>query len=288
MKKLVLITAALIIVSHLIAQNDLLRWQNLEQLKNSYVTDSNIVSFVIPLKSSTHLISPEPINYVDISSPDVEGDLPDKKICRIKPLPGKLKEGESFTITIVTNSFITVYKMICSDKTFATPETYVITINPVTAIPIKQENYLREEDYQRLAMQALGKKRNIYNLFQSAYALDFWVNNIFIVGDFILLDLGIKNKSNLQFDIDETRFKIKDKKILSATVSQDIELEPLFSFYDNNKTVRNKWRNFYVFKKFTYPTDKVFSIEFTEKQISGRKISLEINYNQILQADVLQ
>ncbi|HAO05667.1 MAG TPA: conjugative transposon protein TraN [Chryseobacterium sp.] len=288
MKKLLLITATYVFICNLIAQNDNLKFQNTEQIKNSYVTDSTIVSFVIPLKSSAHLISPEPINYVDISSPDVEGDLPDKKICRIKPLPGKLKEGESFTITIVTNSFITVYKMICSDKTFATPETYVITINPVTAIPIRQENYLREDDYRRLAIHALGKKKAINNLSSSAYALDLWVNNIFIVGDFILMDIGIKNKSHLQFDIDEERFKIKDKKIISATVSQDIELQPMFTFYDEKKIVRKTWRNFYVFRKFTYPTDKVFNIEFTEKQISGRKISLDIDYNQILQADVLQ
>lgn len=260
---------------------------NLEHAKNAMITDSNIVSFMIPLHSTTHIISPEPISYVDISSPEVEGDMPDKKICRIKPLPGSLKEGDYFTVTIVTQSFITVYKLICSGKNNGDP-TYVININPVQAMPLRSTGFLTDEDYYKLAIHALGKKRSVFNLQSSAYALQLWVNNIFIAGDFIMLDIGIKNKSALAFDIDETRFKIRDKKILSATVSQDIDLQPLYSFYgDEQSRIQKSRRNFYVFRKFTFPTDKVFTIELTEKQISGRKISLDIDYNQVLQATTL-
>jgi hypothetical protein len=43
----------------------------------------------------------------------------------------------------------------------------------------------------------------------------------------------------------------------------------------------------FVFKKFTYPNKKVFSIELSEKQISGRNIKLEIDYKKVLNADVL-
>ena len=35
----------------------------------------------------------------------------------------------------------------------------------------------------------------------------------------------------------------------------------------------------------TFPNDKVFSIELSEKQISGRTITLSIDYEDVLYAD---
>ena len=42
-----------------------------------------------------------------------------------------------------------------------------------------------------------------------------------------------------------------------------------------------------VIKKLTFPNDKVITIEMTEKQISGRNISLNIDYEDVLSADSL-
>ena len=40
-----------------------------------------------------------------------------------------------------------------------------------------------------------------------------------------------------------------------------------------------------VVKKMTFPNDKLLTIEMTEKQISGRNISLSIDYEDVLSAD---
>ena len=114
-----------------------------------------------------------------------------------------------------------------------------------------------------------------------------FVNNIYVVGDFLLVDIGVKNKTNLQYDIDEIRFKLMDKKHVGAHISQEIELKPLYQFYKYDTPISGKWRNFYLFRKFTYPGEKVFNVELTEKQISGRRIDLNINYNQLLHAQFL-
>lgn len=45
------------------------------------------------------------------------------------------------------------------------------------------------------------------------------------------------------------------------------------------------YRNVMVIKKMTFPNDKVLSIEMSEKQISGRTISLNIDYEDVLSAD---
>ena len=51
------------------------------------------------------------------------------------------------------------------------------------------------------------------------------------------------------------------------------------------KTFRHGYRNVVVVRKMTFPNDKVLTIEMTEKQISGRNISLNIDYEDVLSAD---
>jgi Cu/Ag efflux protein CusF len=46
-----------------------------------------------------------------------------------------------------------------------------------------------------------------------------------------------------------------------------------------------KIRNVVVVKKMTFPNDKILTVEMTEKQISGRNISLNIDYEDVLSAD---
>ena len=45
------------------------------------------------------------------------------------------------------------------------------------------------------------------------------------------------------------------------------------------------YRNIVVIRKMTFPNDKVLTIELSEKQISGRNISLNIDYEDVLSAD---
>jgi hypothetical protein len=78
-----------------------------------------------------------------------------------------------------------------------------------------------------------------------------------------------------------------DKKRIGSHISQEIELKPVYQFYQDNTPISGKWRNFYLFRKFTYPGEKVFNVELSEKQISGRKIDLNIDYNQLLHAQFL-
>ena len=48
---------------------------------------------------------------------------------------------------------------------------------------------------------------------------------------------------------------------------------------------RSGYRNVLAVKKLTFPGDKVLAIEVTEKQISGRTIQINIDYEDVLSAD---
>ena len=51
------------------------------------------------------------------------------------------------------------------------------------------------------------------------------------------------------------------------------------------KSFKRGYRNVIVVKKMTFPNDKVLTIEMTENQISGRNISVSIDYEDVLSAD---
>ena len=110
------------------------------------------------------------------------------------------------------------------------------------------------------------------------------LNNIYSVGEYFFIDFSVENKTNIRFDIDEMRIKLSDKKQSKATNAQIVELTPSLVL-DDAKTFKYGYRNVIVVKKMTFPNDKVLTIELSEKQISGRTISLSIDYEDVLSAD---
>mgnify|MGYP001518449918 FL=1 len=63
-----------------------------------------------------------------------------------------------------------------------------------------------------------------------------------------------------------------------------VELHQVFTL-EQTKRFRYGYRNVLVIRKMTFPNDKKLTIEMTENQISGRTISLKINYSDVLSAD---
>ena len=114
--------------------------------------------------------------------------------------------------------------------------------------------------------------------------MEMRLNNIYAVGDYFFIDYSVDNKTNIRFDIDEIRLKLADKKISKATNNQVIELTPEMQL-EESKSFKYGYRNIIVVKKMTFPNDKILTIEMSEKQISGRTISLNIDYEDVLSAD---
>ena len=63
-----------------------------------------------------------------------------------------------------------------------------------------------------------------------------------------------------------------------------VEFQPVFTL-EQTKRFRYGYRNVIVIQKMTFPNDKQLTIEMTENQISGRTISLKVNYSDVLSAD---
>lgn len=229
---------------------------------------------------STHFISPEKVEYVDISIADIAGDIPLPNAVRVKPT----KEGASGVLTISSERFVVQYLLVYTDDLDKVYSRYNIPYSDVKSYvnPESDMTYAQLHDY---CYKMLLSKKNYYNVSSNKHGMRVTLNNIYTVDKYFFFDISLLNKTNIQYDIENIRFFVEDKKKTKATTFQSIELTPrLVSQKDKN--FKRKYRNIFVFDKFTYPEDKVFVIELSEKQLSGRVIRLEIEYNDILNADI--
>ncbi len=246
-----------------------------------------------------HIISPEPIQYVDLSTQKLTGDLPTTNIARIKitdqpetDSKDQSKKMHPFSngnqigvISVVGQSFIAQYKAIyrnCENLNTVTN----IHIQPEHMQPIEFDKMVFSNlELRKFAMDIIKKKSDKNPIREEKnLKLNVQLNNVYVISDYIFLDMTFKNNSNLSYDIEDLKFSIEDKKIYKATNNQSIEMIPIFQL-NPQKHFKKNFRNIYVFKKFTFPNSKVMMIRLIEEQLSGRTIEMKVNYSDILKAD---
>ena len=139
-------------------------------------------------------------------------------------------------------------------------------------------------EMSRYAIRMFNAKRTVTNIHSKKDKMKAWVNHICSAGDYFFVDFSLENKTKIPYDISEIRVKLEDKKQKKATNYQSIELTPEYMLTDI-KHFTKRYRNILVIKKLTFPDAKVLKIEVSENQISGRVITLDINYDDVLGAD---
>ena len=235
---------------------------------------------------TTVITASEPIRFVDISTDHVVGDQPINNTIRLKPKEGAdvHEDGDIIAIvTVVTERYRSQYALI-----YTTRLTEAVTdkqIQPEERIPYHNPSVsMSTEDMTQFARKIWNSPARIRNVATKQHRMTMRLNNIYSVGEYFFLDFSIENRTNIRFDIDEIRVKLCDKKQSKATNVQMIELTPAM-ILDESKRFSKGYRNVIVLKKMTFPNDKILSIEISEKQISGRNITLNIDYEDVLYAD---
>lgn len=235
---------------------------------------------------TTVITATEPVRFVDISTDLVAGDQPIDNTVRLKPKEGAgvHADGDILAIvTIVTERYRVQYALIyttriteaVSDKEVYNYET-TLYHNPAVS--------LSTEDMATIARQIRYSPARFRNVSVRKHRMTMRLNNIYSVGEYFFVDFSVDNKTNIRFDIDELRFKLSDKKTDKSTNNQTIELTPVM-LLDDSGSFAHGYRNVAVIRKMTFPNDKVFAIELSEKQISGRTLTMYIDYEDVLSAD---
>lgn len=251
---------------------------------NAQTTYEEMELLTVNEQVTTVITSTEPIRFVDISTDKVAGDQPISNTIRLKPKEAGHADGDVLAIvTIVTERYRVQYALIyttrlqeaVTDKEVQMEEQQPFH-NPAVS--------LSTEDMYRFARQIWTSPARYRDVSNRKHRMIMRLNNIYAVGEYFFIDFSVENRTDIRFDIDEIRVKLADKKVSKATNSQIIELKPEMML-EKTKSFLHGYRNVMVVRKMTFPNDKVLTIEMSEKQISGRIISVNIDYEDVLNAD---
>jgi len=233
----------------------------------------------LPIKGDLHFISPEPIQYVDISNKSIEGNIALPNLLRLRFRDSTYTDA---IITIAGEKFLAQYHL----SPVNSNENQCIDIVPAHTRPLDISGIgLSRPQLKQLAYQVFcSRSKKIRQT--KAFNIRASLNHIYSAGDYLFLDVSYQNKTNLKYEIEDFRFKIDDKKVTKATNVQSIEIKPELTLFDIPAFSKN-YRNIFVLKKLSFPGNKVLNIELSEKQISGRVITLCVSYQDVLDADTV-
>ena len=239
---------------------------------------------------TTHIVMPENIKMVDLSTTKIIGNQCADNIVRIKPfieadsVPTHYREGELMgTLTLIGERHLAQYDVVYTAAPSRAASIHRVPyagldsyINPEVSMP--------QSEMARYAWAVYGSGRKYNQVVSKANGMMAIVNNIYSIGDYFFIDYSLQNSTKIAYDIAEVRVKLTDKKEVKATNSQTVELSPVYSLNLAKKFKKN-YRNVLVLDKLTFPDEKVLRIEISENQISGRVITLTVEYDDILNAD---
>ena len=245
---------------------------------------------IVNSEVTTHIVMPENIKMVDLSTTKIIGNQCADNIVRIKPfieadsVPTSYREGELMgTLTLIGERHLAQYDVVYTASPSRAASIHRVPyagldsyINPEVSMP--------QSEMARYAWAVYGSGRKYNQVVSKANGMKAIVNNIYSIGDYFFIDYSLQNSTKIAYDIAEVRVKLTDKKEVKATNSQTVELSPVYSLNLARKFKKN-YRNVLVLDKLTFPDEKVLRIEISENQISGRVITLTVEYDDILNAD---
>ena len=245
---------------------------------------------IVNSEVTTHIVMPENIKMVDLSTTKIIGNQCADNIVRIKPfieadsVPTHYREGELMgTLTLIGERHLAQYDVVYTAAPSRAASIHRVPyagldsyINPEVSVP--------QSEMARYAWAVYGSGRKYNQVVSKANGMKAIVNNIYSIGDYFFIDYSLQNSTKIAYDIAEVRVKLTDKKEVKATNSQTVELSPVYSLNLARKFKKN-YRNVLVLDKLTFPDEKVLRIEISENQISGRVITLTVEYDDILNAD---
>lgn len=249
---------------------------NQEEFKNLQIGYSKTTSIVFPYA----------IKSIDKGSPDVLMQKA-KGVENILLVKAAKENFNQTNLTVVTADnrlyvFVLNYDESCPDLNIKADNTAVVSGNILFSM--ENDNQKKIEQYAGLA---LSKKKKLEGLKRSRFEMKLDVTGIFIHQDVLYFRLVLGNNSKINYEIDQLRFFIRDRKKSKRTASQEIEVIPLYSTSASSVIPDKSEVNIvYAVSKFTIPEKKYLTIQLIEKN-GGRHIEIDVKNNDLINLDVL-
>lgn len=238
---------------------------------------------------TTHIVMPELLKLVDISTPVIAGNQCTENMVRIKPLPNDSLDRVNIsgdflgTVTLIGERHMVQYDVIYTDQPTKANSIYNVGYEDVMNYT-NPEVSMPESEMARFAWAIYGTQPRFHGIRANKFGIDARINNIYSIGNYFFIDMTLKNNTKIAYDIAEMRVKLTDKKEVKATNSQTIELTPVFTL-NKDRSFKKDYHQVFVIDRLTFPNEKILNIEVAENQISGRVINLAVEYEDVLNAD---
>lgn len=229
-------------------------------------------SLYLTTNKTTSLIFPFAVKYIDRGSPDI--------------LVQQVKEADNIVLVKAATAQLA--------------ETNLTVITSEGAVYAFRVNY--EEDPYTLVWELpaqhganvatyahtiLDNPRTVRGIHDGAFDIFASVTGIYIRDETIYYQLQLYNRSTIDYDIDQIRFSIRDRKKAKRTATQEIELMPQYVAGNTKRVKANNNNSIIVaLPKFTLADRKYLSIRIAEKN-GGRNLSMRVHNRSIIRATPL-
>lgn len=144
--------------------------------------------------------------------------------------------------------------------------------------------FLEKAGLEAIASFVLHTRNNTRKLEDESGHVSLSVNGFYVRGNTFFCKLLFENGSGINYDIEQLRFYIRDKKQSKRTSSQEVDVGQLFVL-GNISTIEGKTASKVVvaLPKFTIPDGKYLIVEVIEKN-GGRNLSIEVGNKKIIKA----
>lgn len=263
----------------------LINVQAFAQINMPIVNDSVIAPYrlAITYYKTTNLIFPYPIKSVDRGSKDilVQKAKDVENILQIKA--GKLHFTETNLTVITTDGKLYSYILNYED----TPA--VINIIFDSKVQRDPETFFSDGGFNEAEMKTdaesiIRAEKFLRGIRNEMYGVNLQLEGIYINQEVIYLRIRVSNQTNINYDINQFRFFIRDQKKSKRTTTQEIEIYPLH-IYNDASVIEGQSGQLFVFAvpKFTIPDKKFLAIQLMEKN-GGRNLKLSIHNKTIVKA----
>ncbi len=145
-----------------------------------------------------------------------------------------------------------------------------------------------EAEVQANAENVVKANRNIKGVKDKKFGIKLHLDAIYLHDEVMYYRIIIQNHSNINYDIEQLRFFIRDQKKSKRTASQELEVYPLYIDSDTS-VVKGQSEHVFVFAvpKFTIPDKKYLTIQLMEKN-GGRHLELKIHNKTVVKARLIK
>lgn len=243
-------------------------------------------ALAIAFNRTTSLVFPYAIKSVDRGSQSILAQKA-KGVENILQIKAGKEGFEETNLTVITAEG----KLYCFLLNYA-PQPSVLNLIFGTSKPFVKVALFSSEDHNEGEVQAYSnavtvEKKKVHGIKDKKYGMRFRLDGLFIRDNVMYYRIKMENQSNINYDIDQLRFFIRDRKKAKRTATQEIEIKPLYVKNDT-PTVKGQSEHTFVFAlpKFTIPDQKYLAIQLMEKN-GGRHLELDVHNKALVRSTVL-